>query len=129
MVKTNPPADIIGRPLSNSAVPTRYGITVVATKRPGEGFTHATAETVVEADDTIIVTGRTRATEHGARSLPPRPGSGRTPPDTRRVSPALPPVLPVVLTRCERSPDARRTRVSDRGCVRSCADVPLRCRR
>ncbi|MFJ8147827.1 potassium channel family protein [Streptomyces sp. NPDC096048] len=63
MVKTNPPTDIIGLPLSNSAVRTRYGITVVAIKRPGEGFTYATAETVVEADDTIIVAGRTRATE------------------------------------------------------------------
>ncbi|MDQ0408638.1 TrkA C-terminal domain-containing protein [Streptomyces sp. NPDC000349] len=63
MVKTNPPADIIGLLLSNSAVRTRYGITVVAIKLPGEGFTHATAETVVEADGTIIVAGRTRATE------------------------------------------------------------------
>ncbi|MGY0066887.1 potassium channel family protein [Streptomyces sp. QTS137] len=64
MVKTNPPADIIGLTLSNSAVRTRHGITVVAIKRPGEGFTYATPETVVEADDTIIVAGRTRATEH-----------------------------------------------------------------
>ncbi|WP_338897043.1 TrkA family potassium uptake protein [Streptomyces sp. TG1A-60] len=63
MVKTNPPADIIGLPLSSSAVRSRHGITVVAIKRPGEGFTYATAETVVEADDTIIVAGRTRATE------------------------------------------------------------------
>ncbi|MFV0134719.1 potassium channel family protein [Streptomyces sp. HMX87] len=63
MVKTSPPADIIGLPLSNSAVRSRHGITVVAIKRPGEGFTYATADTVVEADDTIIVAGRTRATE------------------------------------------------------------------
>ncbi|MGW0645857.1 potassium channel family protein [Streptomyces badius] len=63
MVKTSPPADIVGLPLSNSAVRSRFGITVVAIKRPGEGFTYATPETVVEADDTIIVAGRTRATE------------------------------------------------------------------
>ncbi|MFF4794278.1 potassium channel family protein [Streptomyces sp. NPDC001276] len=63
MVKSNPPADIIGLPLSNSAVRSRYGVTVVAIKPPGDGFTYATAETVVEADDTIIVAGRTRATE------------------------------------------------------------------
>ncbi|WP_098025852.1 TrkA family potassium uptake protein [Streptomyces sp. st115] len=63
MVKTSPPTDIIGLPLANSAVRTRYGVTVVAIKRPGEGFTYATAETVVEVDDTIIVAGRTRATE------------------------------------------------------------------
>ncbi|MFE0764487.1 potassium channel family protein [Streptomyces smyrnaeus] len=63
MVKTDPPADILDVPLSHSAVRTRYGITVVAIKRPGEGFTYATPETVVKADDTIIVAGRTRATE------------------------------------------------------------------
>ncbi|MGA5471239.1 TrkA C-terminal domain-containing protein [Streptomyces arboris] len=48
--------------LSNSAVRSRYGITVVAIKRPGAGFTYATPETVVEADDTIVA-GRTRVTE------------------------------------------------------------------
>ncbi|MEU9670811.1 TrkA family potassium uptake protein [Streptomyces bobili] len=64
MVKTKPPTDIIGLPLAESAIRTRYGITVVAIKRPGEGFTYATPETVVQAADTIIVAGRTRATEH-----------------------------------------------------------------
>ncbi|MCG7523279.1 TrkA family potassium uptake protein [Streptomyces sp. OfavH-34-F] len=63
MVKTSPPTDIIGLPLANSAVRTRHGVTVVAIKRPGEDFTYATPETVVEAQDTIIVAGRTRATE------------------------------------------------------------------
>ncbi|MEU0118846.1 TrkA family potassium uptake protein [Streptomyces bobili] len=63
MVKTNPPADIVGLPLADSGVRSRYGITVVAIKRAGQDFTYATADTVVEADDTIIVAGRTRATE------------------------------------------------------------------
>ncbi|GAA1510368.1 TrkA C-terminal domain-containing protein [Streptomyces synnematoformans] len=62
-VKTNPPGEIIGLPLFNSALRSRYGITVLAIKRPGKGFTYATRETAVEADDTIIVAGRTRATE------------------------------------------------------------------
>ncbi|WP_229376432.1 potassium channel family protein [Streptomyces spirodelae] len=63
MVKTDPPTAILDVPLSSSAVRTRYGITVVAIKRPGEGFTYATPDTVVRADDTVIVAGRTRATE------------------------------------------------------------------
>lgn len=63
MVKTNPPTDIVGKRLADSAVRSRYGLTVVAIKRPGEGFTYATADTVVRADDTIIVAGRTRQTE------------------------------------------------------------------
>ncbi|MEU2825509.1 MULTISPECIES: TrkA family potassium uptake protein [Streptomyces] len=69
MVKTSAPTDIIGLPLSNSAVRSRFGVTVVAIKRPGEGFTYATAETVVAADDTIIVAGRTRATERFSELL------------------------------------------------------------
>ncbi|MCM2578294.1 potassium channel family protein [Streptomyces meridianus] len=63
MVKTVPPTDITGKRLADSAVRTRYGLTVVAIKRPGEGFTYATPDTVVEPDDTIIVAGRTRHTE------------------------------------------------------------------
>ncbi|MFI7244956.1 potassium channel family protein [Streptomyces qinglanensis] len=63
MVKTTPPPDVLDIPLSASAVRTRYGITVVAIKRPGEGFSYATPDTVVKADDTLIVAGRTRATE------------------------------------------------------------------
>lgn len=62
MVKTNPPADITGVPLSRSSVRTRHGVTVVAIKRPGEGFTYATADAVVHPEDTIIVAGHTRAT-------------------------------------------------------------------
>ncbi|HZF90253.1 TrkA family potassium uptake protein [Streptomyces sp.] len=63
MVKTTPPADIVGKRLAESTVRTRYGITVVAIKRPGQDFTYATADTVVEDHDTIIVAGRTRQTE------------------------------------------------------------------
>ncbi|MFF3285716.1 potassium channel family protein [Streptomyces sp. NPDC003023] len=63
MAKTNPPADVVGKRLGDSAIRTRYGLTVVAIKRPGEGFTYATADTLVRADDTIIVAGRTRETE------------------------------------------------------------------
>ncbi|MEU0088920.1 TrkA family potassium uptake protein [Streptomyces sp. NPDC006274] len=63
MVKTDPPTEVIGKRLADSTVRSRYGVTVVAIKRPGEGFTYATADTVVRADDTIIVAGRTRQTE------------------------------------------------------------------
>lgn len=63
MVKTRPAADIVGLRLADSGVRTQYGVTVVAIKRPGEDFTYATSETVVHADDTIIVAGRTRQTE------------------------------------------------------------------
>ena len=44
-------------------VRSRYGVTVVGIKRPGEDFTYATAETVVQKGDVIVVTGKTQAVE------------------------------------------------------------------
>lgn len=63
LIKTVAPAVATGRPLGLSQVRSRYGVTVVGIKRPGQGFTYATAETVVEPGDIIIVTGRTQAVE------------------------------------------------------------------
>jgi trk system potassium uptake protein TrkA len=63
MVKTTPPAGIVGLPLGESGIRSHYGLTVVAVKRPGEGFTYATPATVLGPSDTIIVSGRTRETE------------------------------------------------------------------
>lgn len=40
-----------------------YGVTVVGIKRPGEDFTYATADTVVEPGVIIVVTGKTGAME------------------------------------------------------------------
>ena len=59
MVKTLAPAEALGVPLARSRIRTHHGVTVVAVKRPGQDFTYATADTVVEKDDIIIVAGRT----------------------------------------------------------------------
>ncbi|MFI2077256.1 MULTISPECIES: potassium channel family protein [Streptomyces] len=63
LVKTAAPGVVTGMPLGESRVRSKYGVTVVGIKRPGEDFTHATAETVVEHGDIIVVTGRTAAVE------------------------------------------------------------------
>ncbi|MDT0342918.1 potassium channel family protein [Streptomyces litchfieldiae] len=63
LVKTVAPEVATGVPLGVSAVRTKHGVTVVGIKRPGQDFTHATAETVVAPGDVIIVTGRTEAVE------------------------------------------------------------------
>lgn len=63
MVKTTPPATVIGKRLGETTVRSTYGVTVVAIKRPGEGFTYATADTIIEPGDTIIVSGQVRDTE------------------------------------------------------------------
>ena len=79
MVKTCPPADIVGRRLGDTGVRSRHDVTVVAVHRRGQGFTYATADTVVEPDDMIIVAGRTKAAERfshrGGARVPGTPQS------------------------------------------------------
>lgn len=57
IVKTQPPTSILGLPLGESRVRSKYGVTIVGVKRAGRDFTHATPETVVEDGDLIIVSG------------------------------------------------------------------------
>lgn len=64
IVKTRPPASMCGATLGESTVRTHYGVTVVGVKRAGHGFTHATAETRVDAGDLIIVAGTDKDVEH-----------------------------------------------------------------
>jgi len=66
MVKTRAPAAALEQPLGSSRVRSHYGVTVVAIKRPGEGFTYATQETVLHRGDILIVSGRTRDVERFA---------------------------------------------------------------
>ncbi|MFP5252618.1 MAG: potassium channel family protein [Actinomycetes bacterium] len=63
IVKTSPPPSILGLPLGESRVRSKYGVTIVGVKRAGEDFTHATPETVVESGDLIIVSGPERGVE------------------------------------------------------------------
>ena len=63
MVKTEPPAFLLGVPLGQSGVRRKHGITVVGVKRPGKTFGHATGETVLESGDMIIVSGLPRDVE------------------------------------------------------------------
>jgi trk system potassium uptake protein TrkA len=63
LVKTVAPDIAPGGPLGASRVRSRFGVTVVGVKRPGEDFTYATADTVVERGDVIVVTGKTHAVE------------------------------------------------------------------
>jgi trk/ktr system potassium uptake protein len=63
MVKTCPPAEIVGKPLGETGIRAKHDVTVVAVHRRGQGFTYATADTVVEPDDMIIVAGRTKVAE------------------------------------------------------------------
>ena len=63
MVRTRPPEALLGRPLSETHIRRDHGVTVVAVKRADQDFTYASAETVLEAGDQVIVSGRTRRVE------------------------------------------------------------------
>jgi trk system potassium uptake protein len=57
IVKMAPPKETHNFTLHEAGVRSRYGITVVGVKRPGEDFTYAIPSTKVHPDDTLIVSG------------------------------------------------------------------------
>ena len=66
IVKTAAPEEAFGLTLGQSGLRSKYGVTVVGLKRPGEDFTYATADTVVEKGDLLIVSGKTELVERFA---------------------------------------------------------------
>jgi trk system potassium uptake protein len=63
IVKMRPPQEAIGFTLSQSGIRSKYGVTVVGVKAPGEDFTYAVPSTKVSAHDTLIVSGPTALIE------------------------------------------------------------------
>lgn len=70
MVKTKPPRQIVGTPLRDTSLRSRYGVTIVAVKPEARGprasFTYATPDTVLMYGDLILVVGAIRAVERFA---------------------------------------------------------------
>ncbi|WP_434062045.1 potassium channel family protein [Actinotalea lenta] len=66
IVKMRPPRETQGFDLAQSKVRTRYGVTVLGVKSPGEEFVYATPETRVQADDILIVAGHPELLERFA---------------------------------------------------------------
>ncbi|SCG40857.1 potassium channel family protein [Micromonospora coxensis] len=74
VIKTTPPREVVGKPLRESRVRSRWGVTVVAVKpqatlagRKPE-FTHATPDTVLAHGDLILVVGPIDSVERFATS-------------------------------------------------------------
>lgn len=63
IAKTSTPREATGATLADSALRSKYGITVVGIKRPGTDFTYARPETMVERGDLLIVSGPTKLVE------------------------------------------------------------------
>jgi trk system potassium uptake protein TrkA len=57
MIRTSPPTEARDRPLGVLGLRDKYGITIVAVKRPGGIWGHTTAQTVLYDDDQINVQG------------------------------------------------------------------------
>jgi trk system potassium uptake protein TrkA len=63
LVKTRVPDEAADKTLAEAALRSKYGVTVVSIKRPGEDFTYATAGTTVYSGDILIVAGKTSNVE------------------------------------------------------------------
>ena len=66
IAKMRAPAESHGRTLGQSALRSKYGVTIVGVKRLGHDFTYAQADTTVHSDDLLIVSGRTDLVEQFA---------------------------------------------------------------
>jgi trk system potassium uptake protein TrkA len=66
IVKTRAPKEDIGKTLAQSALRSKYGVTIVGVKSPKADFTYAKPETSVNSGDLLIVAGETRAVERFA---------------------------------------------------------------
>jgi trk system potassium uptake protein TrkA len=66
IVKTMAPVEAHGRTLGETKLRTKYGVTIVGVKRPGQDFTYALPETEVHPGDMLIVAGKTDDVERFA---------------------------------------------------------------
>jgi trk system potassium uptake protein TrkA len=57
IVRMFPPRVLVGKTLAAAGIRNEYKITTVGVKKPGESFTYATAETLIEEGDQILVSG------------------------------------------------------------------------
>jgi trk system potassium uptake protein TrkA len=63
IAKVRSPREAVGRSLADAGLRTRWGVTVVGVKLPGQGFTYARPDTVVPEGCILIVSGDTRKVE------------------------------------------------------------------
>jgi trk system potassium uptake protein len=67
MVETVAPQETLGQSLAELGVRAKYGVTVVCIRPRDAGFTYATAETVLEEGDVLVVAGPSESCEAFAR--------------------------------------------------------------
>ncbi len=66
IAKAPAPRELFGVTLKSSRVRNRFGVTIVAVRRPGGGYEFAGLDTVIGEDDLLIVSGPVRSVERFA---------------------------------------------------------------
>ncbi|MFD0533269.1 TrkA C-terminal domain-containing protein [Actinomadura luteofluorescens] len=69
LVKTHPHRDLVGVPPGETRLRSKHGVTVLCVKSVGEHFTYATADTVLQYGDVILVAGPIAKAERFAGRL------------------------------------------------------------
>ncbi|WP_245708607.1 potassium channel family protein [Ruania alba] len=59
IVKMRPPKETHGFTVGEVDIKAKYGVTVIGVKQPGQPFEYATAQTRIDAGDTLILSGDT----------------------------------------------------------------------
>ncbi len=63
LVETTAPSHAVGKTLAEAGIRAKYGVTVVCIKPVGQPLTYATPETIICADDILLVAGKTKQAE------------------------------------------------------------------
>ena len=66
IIKMRPPHELHGFTIGQSKVSSRYGVTIIGLMSPGEHFEYATPQTMVGAEDILVVGGDANLLEHFA---------------------------------------------------------------
>ena len=66
IIKMRPPHELHGFTIGQSKVRSRYGVTIIGLMSPGERFEYATPQTMVGAEDILVVGGDANLLEHFA---------------------------------------------------------------
>ena len=66
IVKMRPPRETQGFTIEQSKVRSRYGVTIVGVKPPGQDFIYATPQTRISANDLLVVSGHSELLERFA---------------------------------------------------------------
>lgn len=69
IIKVKPPRNLVGKPLRESGLLNRQGLTVISVKRPDGSFEGATGDTVLTYSDIILVLGKVHDVERFADDI------------------------------------------------------------